>query len=174
MYVGIFKEGWAPLSLKQCFLMQCSTVHYITLITAFIHYSLKESYKISVALSFIFENVSGQVWLDIFQKRSCDLQTWSLVFDFVVTVNSLLKCLWLHHSCARFFLIFFFPLYLFHPLAFSPFVSFWKRQVFAYCSFTGCLFVPACYITSTEKFDWEETKNPPHSVFLGQVQIEIQ
>lgn len=72
--------------------------------------------------------MSAQGGLDIFQKQWCAVQSSlataniTAVLDFVVTVNSLcLKCLWLHHLCARFYLsIFFTPL---HRSLLSPLES---------------------------------------------------
>lgn len=171
-------ESWAVLSLKQCFLMQCSTLHYITLIInkCFYNTPIKKN-EISVASSFILRTVSAQVRLDIFHMRSCAvlssvaMSSLTAVFNFLVTVNPLcLKRLWHHHSACTFL-----PLYLFHAAASFPSVSFCEAPGF-------CLFlihvVALCpsllYHLYSEKFNWEETEHQPPSVFLGQVQNEIQ
>lgn len=65
---GIFfflKDWWDVLYLKQWCLMQCSTLHYITLRTALLRYSFKKKSVSRHAVS--QQKVPAQATLDIFQ-----------------------------------------------------------------------------------------------------------
>lgn len=173
VYAWIFKDWWLVLYLKQWCLMQCSTLHYITLRTALLRYCFKKKSVSRHPLS--QERCQHKQDLIYFKWSPAVMFSLAMVSlagvpKFVVTVNSLsLKRLWRHDLHARFFYL----SILFTPLHLSRL----SPSEFGFCLFlitsTALCSRLLCH-QSSWNFDWEETKHQPPSVFLGQVQNEIQ
>lgn len=171
--------------------MQFSTLPYVTFKTALPHNFLKkkkEREKNGVTLSFILRKVPAGVEVDLFQVWSCAVRfslaiaRLAALFDFVVSVNPLsLQRLWLHHLLSRVYVsILLTPPHQLPP----PSVSIRRHFALRWSVIppASSLFLlvasplllkkkthPPKTISTAKK-----TKHQPPSVFLGQLQNEIQ